>query len=103
MQIRQFVSRGAFAGAAMFFAVPALAADAAAAPAAAGPTDPQIAMIVVTANQVDIDAAKWAKAHSKNKDVKEFASTMITDHSAVNKDAKALVKKLKVKPEASPD
>ena len=34
------------------------------------PTDPQIAAIVVTANQVDIDAGKLAKAKSANKDVK---------------------------------
>jgi putative membrane protein len=35
---------------------------AAAAAPAAGPTDPQIAAIVVTANQVDIDAGKLAIA-----------------------------------------
>ncbi|HET9598686.1 MAG TPA: DUF4142 domain-containing protein [Anaeromyxobacteraceae bacterium] len=63
------------------------------------PTDPQIAAIVVAANQVDIDAAKVAKSHSQNKDVKEFAETMIRDHTDVNKQAKALVQKLKVKPE----
>ena len=32
--------------------------------AAAKPTDPQIAAIVVTANQVDIDAGKLAQATS---------------------------------------
>src|SRR5438309_547693 len=37
------------------------------------PTDPQIAAIVVTANQVDIDAGKLAKSQSRNKDVKAFA------------------------------
>ena len=67
----------------------------------AGPTDAQIAAIVVTANQVDIDAGKLAKAHSRNKDVKAFAQRMITDHTGVNKQATALVKKLKVKPEDS--
>lgn len=66
-----------------------------------GPTDPQIAAIVVAANQADIDAAKVAKSHTKNKDVKAFADTMIRDHESVNKQAKALVKKLKVKPEPS--
>jgi putative membrane protein len=70
--------------------------------AAVAATDPQIAAIVVAANQADIDAAKVAKSGTKNKDVKEFAETMIRDHEAVNKEAKALVKKLKVKPEASP-
>jgi putative membrane protein len=63
------------------------------------PTDPQIAHIVVTANQIDIDAGKLAKSHSKNKEVQAFAQQMITDHSAVNKQAVALAKKLGVKPE----
>ena len=66
-----------------------------------GPSDPQIAAIVVTANQVDIDAGKLAKSHSKNQEVQEFAQRMITDHTAVNKQAGALVKKLKVTPEES--
>ena len=64
-----------------------------------GPSDPQIAGIVVAANQIDIDAGKHAKSKSKNKEVQEFAQRMITDHTAVNKQASALVKKLKVKPE----
>ena len=63
------------------------------------PSDPQIAHIVVTANQIDIDAGKLAKSRSKNKEVKDFAQRMITDHSAVNKQAVALAKKLGVKPE----
>ena len=63
------------------------------------PTDPQIAHIVVTANQIDIDAGKVAKSKSKNKEVQAFAQQMITDHSAVNKQAGALAKKLGVKPE----
>ena len=63
------------------------------------PSDPQIAHIVVTANQIDIDAGKLAKSKSKNKDVQAFAQQMITDHTAVNKQAGALAKKLGVKPE----
>ncbi len=66
-----------------------------------GPTDPQIAGIVVTANQIDVDAGKLAKSRSTNKEVKSFAQQMITDHTAVNKQASALAKKLKVKPEDS--
>lgn len=65
----------------------------------AGPTDPQIAAIVVTANQVDIDAGKLAKSKAGSKDVKDFAQLMITDHSAVNKSATELVTKLHVTPE----
>jgi putative membrane protein len=66
---------------------------------AAAPTDPQIAAIVVTANQVDIDAGKLAKSTSKNADVTAFADQMISDHTAVNKSATDLVTKLKVTPE----
>jgi putative membrane protein len=68
------------------------------APAAAGPTDPEIAHIVVTANTIDIDAGKLAESKTKNKEVKAFAKQMVTDHSAVNKQASDLAKKLKVTP-----
>jgi putative membrane protein len=67
-----------------------------------GPTDPQIAAIVVTANQVDVDAGKLAKGKTHSKEVKAFAQQMITDHTAVNQQAGALVKKLGVKPESNP-
>lgn len=69
--------------------------------AQSGPTDPQIAAIVVTANQVDIDAGKLAKSRGSSRDVKQFAQQMITDHTSVNKSATDLVKKLKVKPESN--
>ena len=75
--------------------VPALAQS-------AKPTDPQIAHIAYTAGQLDIDAAKQALAKSKNKEVRAFADNMVKDHSAVNKQALALLKKLKVKPEDNP-
>ena len=80
-------------------ALAALAAFALSAQAQQGPSDPQIAHIVVTANQVDIDAGKLAKSHSRNKEVDKFAQQMITDHTGVNKQAVALATKLKVKPE----
>jgi putative membrane protein len=67
-----------------------------------GPTDPQIAAIVVTANQVDIDAGKLAKAQATSKEVKDFAQRMITDHTGVNKSATELVTKLHVTPESNP-
>jgi len=69
--------------------------------AQSGPSDPQIAGIVVTANQIDIDAGKLAKSRSKNKEIQAFADLMIADHTAVNKQAVALATKLKVKPEDS--
>jgi putative membrane protein len=63
------------------------------------PTDPQIAHIVYTADQIDIQAAQQALKKSKNKDVREFATDMERDHKAVNDKALALVKKLKVTPQ----
>jgi putative membrane protein len=63
------------------------------------PNDAQIAQIVVTANQVDIDAGKLAQTKASDAEVKKFAEQMIADHTAVNKQAKDLVTRLKVKPE----
>jgi putative membrane protein len=73
-----------------------------AAPAAGGPNDAQIASIVVTANQVDIDAGKLAESKGSTKEVKAFGKQMVTDHTGVNQQAVALVTKLKVTPEDNP-
>jgi len=69
--------------------------------AAAAPAinDAQIASIVVTANAVDSAAGKLAEKKGASKAVKDFAKTMVTDHSGVNKQAVALVTKLNVTPE----
>ena len=64
--------------------------------------DAQIASIVVTANQVDIDAGKLAASHSSNDDVKKFAQLMVTDHTGVNKAAVELATKLNVTPQDNP-
>jgi putative membrane protein len=66
-----------------------------------GPSDPQIAHIVVTANQVDIDAGRLAEKKGSTEDVRKFGSQMVADHTAVNKQAIELVKKLKVTPQAN--
>lgn len=65
-------------------------------------TDPEIASIAVTADQIDIDYANIAKSKSKNTDVKKFATTMARDHQAVNDQAIALAKKLNVTPMDNP-
>ncbi len=70
--------------------------------AAQAPTDAQIAHIVVTANQVDIDAGNLAASMATNADVKKFGQQMVTDHTGVNKQATELVTKLKVTPEDNP-
>ncbi|MDF3836919.1 DUF4142 domain-containing protein [Cupriavidus basilensis] len=79
-----------------------LAIMAAAGAAAQTPNDAQIAAIVVTANQVDIDAGKLAEKQGHARDVKAFGKQMVTDHTGVNKQAVALVKKLNVTPEENP-
>lgn len=67
--------------------------------AQSGPTDPQIAHIVVTANQVDIDAGQLAQKRASSKAVRDFGRQMVTDHTAVNRQASDLVGRLGVKPE----
>ena len=93
MSIRNFIRIGAALAAICLFAGSSFAQT------AGKPTDPQIAHIAYTAGQIDIQAAQLALKKSKNKDVRAFASEMVGDHTAVNKKALALVKKLKVKPQ----
>ncbi len=80
----------------------ALVMSGAAAAQDAGATDPQIAHIAFTAGVVDIAASKQALAKSRNKQVRAFAQSMVRDHTAVNDQALALVKRLNVTPEANP-
>jgi len=61
-------------------------------------SDPEVAHVAVTANSIDIDLAKFAQTRTHNAAVKQFAATMITDHSAVNAQAAALATKLGVTP-----
>ena len=69
--------------------------------AQAQPDDAQIAGIVVAANTVDIDAGNFAQKKTKNAEIKAFAKQMVTDHTGVNKQAVALVTRLKVTPQDS--
>ena len=83
--------------------VVSLFALALAAPVAAqGVNDAQIASIVVTANQVDIDAGHLAQKMASNAEVKKFGAQMVSDHTSVNQSAAALAKKLNVTPEDNP-
>ena len=69
---------------------------------AQGVNDAQIASIVVTANQVDIDAGKWAISRATSDEVKAFARLMVADHTGVNKAATDLAARLKVTPQDNP-
>jgi putative membrane protein len=64
-------------------------------------TDPEIASVAVTANQIDIDYAKIAEKKSKNADIIKFAQTMAKDHQAVIDQAVALATKLSVTPKTN--
>ena len=81
----------------------ALTAILLAAPAASQDiTDAQIASIVVTANQVDIEAGKLAASKAATPEVRKFGERMVVDHSGVNKAAVELATRLGVTPEDNP-
>lgn len=65
-------------------------------------SDPQIASVAVTANQIDVDYGKIALKKSHNDAVRKFAQTMINDHTGVIAQAVALAKQLHVTPEDNP-
>jgi putative membrane protein len=62
-------------------------------------SDPEVAHVAVTANSIDIDLARFAQSRTHNGDVRKFAATMVTDHSAVNAQASALAGRLGVTPQ----
>lgn len=62
-------------------------------------SDPEIASVAVTADQIDIDYAAIAKEKSQNADILKFAATMAKDHQSVNDQAVALATKLGVTPQ----
>jgi putative membrane protein len=64
-------------------------------------TDANIAAIVVAANDIDIKAGKLAQKTTTNADVKGLGDMMVRDHEAVNQQAKDLVTKLHVSPQAN--
>ena len=78
----------------------ALAALSLGTPALANGTmnDLEIAHAAYTAGQIDIRYAHLALALSETESVRDFAQTMIRDHTAVNDAAGALVVKLNVTP-----
>lgn len=77
------------------------APNADATPQAPALTDPQIASVAVTANQIDVNYGKIAMEKSSNADVKKFAETMIKDHNDIIKQAVNLATKLNVTPESN--
>jgi len=89
--------RAFWVAATMIFAV-ALHSAKANAQGGGAPSDPQIVGIVVAADQIDIDYAKLAMSKTKNKQIRDFAQQMITDHSTVTQSVFGLAAKLSVTP-----
>lgn len=64
-------------------------------------TDPEIASVAVTANQIDVDYALIAEKRSHDAEILRFAKTMKDDHTAVINMAVNLAKKLGVTPKTN--
>lgn len=64
-----------------------------------GPTDGNIAAMLLAANNTDISYAKLAPARASSPAVKDFAKRMILDHSAVNTAVNEVIARTTVKPE----
>lgn len=62
-------------------------------------SDAEVAHVAVTANTIDIELAKFAQSRIRSPEIRKFAATMITDHSAVNQQAAALASRLAVTPQ----
>lgn len=63
--------------------------------------DTQIAKILLTINDGEIDAGKVAKSNAQNQAVKDFAAMMVDQHEKNVRETKDLVKKNKINPEDS--
>ena len=80
----------------LFVVLVGVASGAAAAEDPAALNDLEIAHVAYTADNIDIRYANLALAISDSPAVREFAHTMIRDHSAVNEQALALLARLGV-------
>src|SRR6185295_16824861 len=64
-----------------------------------GLSDPEIAAMVLAANNTDISYARLVPSRAERPDVKEFGTRMLTDHNGVNGLVNDLLTKLGVTPE----
>jgi putative membrane protein len=66
-----------------------------------GPSDANVAAIVLAANNTDISYARvaLAPARTSTKAIKDFAQRMLTDHSAVNQLVSDVLTKIDLRPE----
>jgi putative membrane protein len=64
-----------------------------------GPSDANIAAIVLAANNTDISYAKLVPARAQSVAIKDFAQRMLTDHNAVNAAVSDLLNRIDLTPE----
>ena len=83
----------------LFLIAGAIALACGSAHAQAGLNDLEVAHSAYTADVIDIAYGKLALSKSKNAEVRKFAELMISDHTAVNEGAAALLAKLGAKPQ----
>jgi putative membrane protein len=83
---------------ALALAVTATAANAQQATKASGPSDAEIAAIVVAANAIDAEIGDLAIKRGSTEAIRDFGKTMGIAHRAVNASAVELVTRLKVTP-----
>jgi putative membrane protein len=69
---------------------------------AKAPNDAQIVSIVVTANQVDVDAGRLAVSRSRSDAVRAFAWQMVAHHSGVGRQGAAPERTVAIAPEDNP-
>jgi len=67
--------------------------------APAGPTDGNIAAMLLAANSTDISYAKLVPGRSVSPTIEDFARRMIVDHSAVTTAVNELIARTNIKPE----
>jgi putative membrane protein len=66
---------------------------------ATGPSDANIAAIVLAANNTDISYAKLAPARAQSPAIKDFAARMLADHTLVNQRMNDLMARIDLTPE----
>lgn len=63
--------------------------------------DGQIAKVLISINNGEADAARWAREHGENKEVKKFAKDMIFGHKDNSKKTEKILRTANLKPEDS--
>jgi putative membrane protein len=64
-----------------------------------GPSDSEIAAILLAANNTDVSYAKLVPTRARSQAVKDFAGRMLTDHMAVNQLVNDLLGRINLNPE----